>query len=73
MYLTGFDLEKVAQFGSLFKKSSPPRICVCVRVCVCVCVCVTYYALQGSQAFFELCVVLNQLLCVFLPLSQGSL
>ena len=62
MYLTGFDLEKVAQFCSLFKKSLPP-----------VCVCVTYFALQCSQAVFELCVVLDQLLCVFLLHSQGSL
>ena len=34
MYLTGFDLEKVAQFCSLFKKSSP-SVCVCGCACVC--------------------------------------
>lgn len=65
MYLTGFDLEKVAQFCSLFKKSSPP-VCACVHVCVRERVCVTYFGLQQSQAFFELRVVLDQLVCVFL-------
>lgn len=81
MYLTAFDLETVARLCSLFKKSCPP-----VRVCVDEqdserewqrkereSVCVTYFALQWSQAFFELCVVSDQMLCVFLLRSQGSL
>lgn len=64
MYLTGFDFEKVAQFCFLFKKSSPPSW-VCVRV--------AYFALQRSEAVFELCVVLDQLLCALLLRGQGFL